>query len=212
MRSLDSLSFDTAGLALRGDEGNARVWTADAGDPVTLYYFTKPSPMSAAARNLDHWRARAREGVVQRRGAIIEVEMRAVDGCAAIREIVKVPQAPFGMGYLGSLMLPFRDFGYMITIAAPERGITGQRDTAIIGELMQKGEVRFEDGSEQPIGWMTDPYDPAVATPPGRNRSDDAAYDERFPDHPLSRVRRWLLRVESTLRIADEVKSETADW
>lgn len=212
MRSLDSFGFDPAGLALQGDQGNARSWLTSDGDPVTLYHFTRPSPMSAAAANLDAWRARARESVSERGGALVELEPREFGGCAAIREIVKVPQDPFGMGYLGSLMLPFRDFGFMLSIAAPERGVTGQRDTLILNELIQQGEVRFEDGTEQPIGWMADPYDPAIKTPPGRNRSDDIAYDARFPNHPLSRVRRLLRRVAITSWLTDVAASETTDW
>jgi hypothetical protein len=211
MPSLDSFGFDPAGLAPQGDDGNARSWLTSDGDPVTLYYFAKPSPMSASPANLDAWRARVRSSVGESGGALVEIEPLDFGGCTAIREIVKVPQTPFGMGYLGSLVLPFRDFGFMFTIAAPERGVTGQRDTLVLGELIQQGEVRFEDGAEQPIGWMADPYDPTVKTPPGRNRSDDAAYDARFPNHPLSRVRHLLRRVVITSWLTD-VAGETTEW
>ena len=162
--------------------------------------------MNASASTLDQWRARCRDSATQSRGAIIEVELRTLDGCAAIHDIMKVPQIPFGMGYLGCISLPFREFGFMITVACKERGTTGARDTSIFAELLQKDEVRFEDGKDQPIGWMQDPYDPAVKTPPGRNRSDDELYDARFPDHPLSQVRGLLRRIETTLRLSDEVK------
>ena len=40
------------------------------------------------------------------------------------------------------------------------------RDTAVSTMLMQKGEVRFADGADQPTGWMADPYDPSITAPP----------------------------------------------
>ena len=206
MRSLDSVTFDANGLVLQGDEGNRRVWHTADGNPVTLYHFTKPSPMAAVPQNLDQWRARSRSSARESNGALIEVELRNLDGCAAVHDISKTPQIPFGMGYLGCIMLPFRDFGFMVTVACRETGLTGQRDTTIFAELMQTGEVKFEEGSQQPLGWMADPYDPSIATPPGRNRSDEEKYDARFPDHPLSQVRRWLRQIENSLRLSDEVK------
>jgi hypothetical protein len=208
MRSLDSVTFDANGLVPQGDDGNRRLWLTGDGNPVTLYYFSKPSPMSASPQNLDRWRAEMRESSIRRKGAIIEVELRTLDGCAAIHDIAKVPQTPFGMGYLGCVTLPFRDFGYMVAVACRERGITGMRDTAIFAELIRKGEVKLGDGSDHPVGWMQDPYDPSVATPPGRNRSDDERYDARFPDHPLSRVRQLLRQIESMLSLSDEAKGE----
>jgi len=211
MPSLDSITFDTAGLVLQGDEGNTRVWQTADGDPVTLYYFNNPSPLRAAPGDLDRWRAQSRASVGPRGGAMIEVGLVTLDGVGALREIVKVPQNPTGMGYLGSLMMPFRDFGCMIAVACRERGTTGMRDTMIFATLMQKGEISLPSGAGQPAGWMADPYDPAIATPPGRNRADDPQYDAIFPDHPLSRLRRMLGQIAGTVRIADEVKREAAD-
>jgi len=40
------------------------------------------------------------------------------------------------------------------------------------------------------------------------NLSEDKQYDARFPDHPLSRLRKLLDHLESTLRVTDELKSK----
>jgi hypothetical protein len=208
MRSLDSISFDTQGLTPQGDDGNQRNWLTPEGDRVTLYHFVKPSPKGATPKHLEYWREKARESCARGGGALIEAELTTVDGRAMIRDITKVPQLPSGMGYLGCLSMPFRDFGYLIAVACRERGITGMRDTAIFAELMQKGEVRLEEGAELAEGWMQDPYDPSRKVPPGRNRSEDEIYDDRFPDHPLSQLRRLVRQIETTLRLSDEVRSE----
>src|ERR1700682_942541 len=101
MRGLDAAIFDSTNLALQGDQGNARVWKTPAGDMVTLYDLPKPPDYRAIPADLDRIRAKAREEAAQYRGAIIEVELCVLDGVAAVREIMKVPQAPTGMGYLG---------------------------------------------------------------------------------------------------------------
>ncbi len=53
--------------------------------------------------------------------------------------------------------------------------------------------------------WGADLYDPNLRTEPLRNISEDETYDARFPDHPLSRVRR-LIR-HTTLIVVPEVKA-----
>jgi hypothetical protein len=206
MRGLDAAIFDSTDLVLQSDEADSRVWRTSAGDMVTLCVLPASPNYRAIPADLDRIRAKTREQATQYRGAIIEAELCTVDGVGAVRDIIKVPQAPTGMGYLGSLALPLRDCAYIVMVACPERGITGTRDTAILAKLMQSGDVKFEPGKEQPIGWMQDPYDPSIKGPPARNRSEDEAFDVLFPEHPLSRARALLRRIERTLRLSDEVK------
>jgi hypothetical protein len=204
MRGLDAITFDTTGLTLRGDDRNSRIWMTDAGDLVTVYDLRKPPGFRAVADDLDSIRAASRRQAAAYGAAIVEVELCSVGGVAAVREILKVPQTPVGMGYLGSFMLPFAESGYLLSVACQERGLTGSRDTAVFARLIRSGEVKFEDGDTQPTNWMRDPYDPSITGPPARNRADDEAYDSLFPDHPLSRVRGLLRQIDNSLRIAHE--------
>ena len=70
--------------------------------------------------------------------------------------------------------------------------MTGLREAVVTSELMGSGELNLE-GYER--SWAQDPYDPSYR---GADRSvlrfmsDDPVYDERFPQHPLSKVRRVL--------------------
>lgn len=52
---------------------------------------------------------------------------------------------------------------------------------------------------------MQDPYDSSIKAPLMRNRSEISEYDKQFPDHPLSRVRHLLERIQKTMEIAPEV-------
>jgi len=204
MRGLDTITFDATGLTSQGDQQNKRVWTTAPGDMVTLYDLPKPAEYRAVAGNLEAIRAKSRQEATQYGGAIVEVDLCEIGGLAAVREILKIPQKPTGMAYLGSLMLPFPDSAYLLTVACPERGITGMRDMSIFAKLMQSGEVKLEEGAAQPTNWMQDPYDPSIQGPPARNRADDEAYDTLFPDHPLSRVRKLMRQLGGSLRIAGE--------
>jgi hypothetical protein len=206
MRGLDAITFDATNLALQGDHDNKRIWMSAAGDMVTLYDLPKPADFRAIAAEIEIIRTKSRNQAAQYGGAIVEVELCEIGGLAAVREILKIPQKPTGMGYMGSFMLPCADSAYLLTVACPERGITGVRDMAVFAQLMQSGEVKFEEGAAQPANWMRDPYDPAIAGPPARNRADDEAYDVQFPEHPLSRVRNLLGQIGISLRISDVAK------
>ena len=204
MRGLGSIAFDATGLTLRADQQNARVWLTASGDTVTLNALSKPLDFQAIPAELDSIRARSRAQIARYRGAIVEVELCTIGGLAAIREILKIPQLPTGMGYLGSFTLPFPDHAYLLSIACKERGVTGMRDTAIFAGLMQGGEVSFEDGKDQPENWMQDPYDPSIIGPPARNRADDESYDSLFPEHPLSQVRHLLQQIGGSFQLASD--------
>jgi hypothetical protein len=204
MRGLNCITFDTTDLTLQPDEKNTRVWLTAVGDMVTLNALSRPLDFSANPAELESIRARSRAQIARYRGAIVEVELCTIGGLAAVREILKIPQTPTGMGYLGSFTLPWRDGAYLLSVACQERGVTGMRDTAILARLMQSGEVSFERGKDQPENWMQDPYDPSIVGPPARNRADDESYDSLFPEHPLSQVRHLLRQIGGSFQLASD--------
>jgi hypothetical protein len=78
------------------------------------------------------------------------------------------------------------------TVVAGEHGMTGVREAVITAELMNAGALTIASYQQS---WAQDPYDPAytgVDRSVLRFMSDDRKYDERFPAHPLSKVRRVL--------------------
>ena len=58
-------------------------------------------------------------------------------------------------------------------------------------------------------GWMKDPYDENIDLPYMMNLSEKEEYDKMFPEHPLSRLRKYLLDVEKTISIDKKLKDET---
>jgi len=208
MRSLHSVTFDASGLTLQGDQDGVRVWHTPAGDGIGLYYFPVPPDIGADLQSVSAVRAFYREMAMQFGAAIIELDLIQVNGSLVIRQIIKVPQQPHGMLYLGTLTLPFRDFSYVIKIQCMEDGTTGVREAVVLDEKLAAGEVKLDEKNGTISGWMQDPYDSSIRDVFARNKSEAMEYDQRFPEHPLSRLRRAMRRVQQTLRISEEVQRE----
>ncbi|WP_308292453.1 hypothetical protein [Streptantibioticus ferralitis] len=73
-------------------------------------------------------------------------------------------------------------------VQSVELGTTGMREAAVGLEL----------GPEQLF--LPHPFAPELRGPLPFNRADDPCYDARFPQHPLSRARRLLGRLATTVR------------
>lgn len=211
MRSLDSLAFDASDYTLAPDPAQPevaepRVWHTPFGDGLGLFYFALPPDLEADLSSLPAVRAASRASSIRAGVGVISIDTCSVAGCGALRKIVKIPQRPSGMTYVGSLTLPFRDFSYVLKVQCEEYGVTGVRDTTIGQELMLAGQITPDAAAGVLVGWAADPYDPSLRDGVLRNRSESEEYDARFPEHPLSRCRAVLQHLERTLRVADEVR------
>ena len=94
--------------------------------------------------------------------------------------------------YIGSLTIPFRDFSFVIKIQCQEQGVTGMREALLVAEALRNGTGRIEDGRFVPVGWSV----------------DDEQFDDKVPQHPLSRARRELRHIASTVQIEPRVKGD----
>lgn len=207
MPSLNSVTLDVSGLRFHEQSDGERVWATPAGDRVGLYYFPLKPDIDADLKSVDAIRQVLRSRVAAAGSAIIEVEITTVDGCVALRQIIKVPQEPHGMVYVGSLILPFRDFSLMVKVQCHEWGTTGIREAVVLDEARADGRV----GSDtDPLhGWARDPYDPALKN--GHyNLSEAPEYDSRFPTHPLTQLRSVLAHLQQTMHVTSEVRQSPA--
>ena len=71
--------------------------------------------------------------------------------------------------------------------------IAGARDAMVYAMLANRAEVRLCEGGIE--GWTADPYDPFFTFGVLMNRSEQAQYDNLFPRHPLSELRRFVREV-----------------
>lgn len=129
------------------------------------------------------------------------IEVRVGSGSAATVSLIYKQLKMPAYIFTGMLMFPSHDVSTVWTVVSAERGTTGVREATVTAELMNSGKLTIDDFKRS---WAQDPYDASYC---GVDRSvlrfvsDDESYDERFPDHPLSKVRRIVGILPSSLDI-----------
>jgi hypothetical protein len=206
---LEHVSFTVDGWTELWHDPTDRGWNNAGGDGLGLYFFNLPPDIPVALNDLDGLRQSYRHQFADSGGGLIELIVLNIDTLPAIKLIAKVPQASNGMMYLGSITLPRRDFSYVIKFQCPERGPTGLREAIVMDQALAHQRVTIDEAG-QLKGWAADPYDPSFSGGVLRNRAEAEEYDKEFPDHPLSRVRRYLNAVVPTIRLSERTKRAPA--
>jgi hypothetical protein len=144
---------------------------------------------------LQHWCRSLAEGAS---AGLIEV--RVADGALGptVAFIYKRLQFP-AYTYTGMLLVPGPE--HLWTVVSGERGMTGTREAVVTARLMAAGTLTIDDYRRS---WAQDPYEAGysgVDRSVLRFMSDDACYDEEFPDHPLSWIRTILAELPAAVRL-----------
>ncbi|HSM18640.1 MAG TPA: hypothetical protein VK845_16755 [Gemmatimonadales bacterium] len=135
---------------------------------MSLHYFPVPPDITADTSDLGKMWEFARSRRASTRAVQISLETIDIQGCRLVRQIVKVPQEPSGMTYIGSVTAPFRDFSFVLKIEAKEEGMTGIRDNVVFGEMLRAGRVDIDPEAKVIRGWTQDPlgwYQAGLGTP-----------------------------------------------
>ncbi|MDY7227920.1 hypothetical protein [Hyalangium rubrum] len=203
MPSLDDLRLDLTGWTPKQHSESEAYWFNASGDLLSLHFFSEPPDIPVPLEDLSGLRATYRKSMHEVGGGIVEVDTVPLAGLRAIRTVFKFPQQPKGMTYLATLTLPFAECSYVLKVQCPEQGTTGVRDSSVFAEAMAQVQLSTQEEVQRWMQeqWAQDPYEPSDRGPVRRNRSDDARYDERFPEHPLSRARRALAHLERTVKV-----------
>lgn len=185
-------------VTLAGDQARferivdgVRVWRFPDGDALGVYFIPKVPDLPQAG-SPEAFVARYTELVSSASSRLVECEFVDLRGFRALRAIVKVPQAPTGMTYVGSVTIPFSMCSYVLVVQCEERGTTGIREAMLVREA-------FRDGAT-----------PEEAEEVVAHSADAAAHDARFPDHPVTRARKHLAFVVSAIRMDDRLRSVEA--
>lgn len=134
---------------------------------------------------------RCRRLAERSQGGLIEVQVHHESYGRTVTLIYKWLDRPAYI-FTGMLVMLNQGASQLWTVVAGERGTTGVREATITSELLNSGQLSIDEYQRT---WAQDPYDPeyrAADRSVLRFVSDDARYDDRFPQHPLSKVRRVL--------------------
>ena len=99
------------------------------------------------------------------------------------------------MTYVGSLTIPFRDFSFVLKVQCEEGSPTGFREAVLLDRRFEAGEApSVSEGRLHIQNW----------------NPDDEGFDAKFPDHPVSRTRRVLDRMERSVQVDPDVRKRPA--
>jgi hypothetical protein len=176
--SLDHVRFQDAQATLFGDQNGVRVWRSPDSDGIGLLIVQTAPDLPRDAATDEAFIAAYRTLFVNPKAPLIEVGLDRIGTQRVVRSIVAVPQPSGGAMFIGSLTIPFADFGYVLKVQCEEHGLKGVREKAILDRQVAAGLAQHGENG------ITGEFEPYLAS-----------YDAEFPNHPLTRARHWLQRL-----------------
>lgn len=189
---------------LQNETESVAVFLNDSGDQLSLNYFSSIPDIGANIEDENAIRCFYRTTAEANSVALVEADVVKLDGLRAVRTVLKVRLVPRGFAFLGSFTIPFAQCSFVLKFQSLERGTTGAREAAVM--VIEGARFSVDEESGKILGWAQDPYDPSYQGSFMRNFADDSRFDKAFPEHPLSKVRRYLEELSYTVCISDSVK------
>lgn len=195
---LQSVSLTLPGWSEDASSIDFRVWHDSAGDVLSLSIFDtfRHLPEVSDEIAIQHW---SRSFAEAQGAGLIEASVTS----GSIGLIYKRLQRPTYV-FTGMVLMPRQEACLVWTIVATERGTTGLREAVITCELMSAGKLTIQDYERS---FAQDPYDVSYRGVERSNLrfiSDDRCYDEQFPEHPLSKVRRILATLPASVHLRSD--------
>ena len=173
-----------------GNVNGVRIYRFRDGDAVGIYFFPLV-PDLPQTRSQDEFAAMYAEMVSAAGARIVESELVNLAGIRALRTIIKSPQSPSGMTYVGSVTIPLANCSYVLKVQCAERGTTGLREAFLLDKKLREGGT--VEAALDEIGRI----------------ADSPEHDALFPDHPLTRARKHLEFIASALHVDPRLLSVT---
>ncbi|HTS32162.1 MAG TPA: hypothetical protein VMH81_40105 [Bryobacteraceae bacterium] len=201
------VQIDAAGWIANEPPQSPPVWQSVTSDEMTLAV-TPLTPEFPQLGDLAAVRRYFQQQVRARQGALISCDVVTPAGTPMVRMVAKYRAGRgYAMSYSASLTASQANFVVEVLIRGSEDNFTGVREALVTSELLRKAgpsEKRQLSQKIIPKEWKFERYDPGTRGDLSYLLSDDEAYDPRFPDHPLSRVRRWLSRQERAFQVTPQ--------
>jgi hypothetical protein len=204
-KEINRISFDVTDWKIREKTSEIKIWDKDCGEILSLNFFDKKPDIPVSLTQIDELRSFYRNLILEAGGGIIKIETIKIKGIDAVECIFKIPMQPSGVTYVGSFTFPFRDKSYVLKFQCAEQGITGQRD-AIIFAVDSNFDFDNDNENIDPFkDWAKDPYDETFTEGLLMNLSESEKYDEKFPNHPLTRLRKHIKQVKQTINFGEKL-------
>src|SRR5947209_6767947 len=163
-------------------------------------------PAFPALDDLEAVRRYMRQRINGMGGAVISCDVIEVVGQRAIRSIWKHrSNRGKALSFSARITLPHERSLIEVTITGTEPPLTGVREVLIFQGLMASAtpaQAAILSAGGIPREWRFERYEPDTRPGFAYLVSDAEEYDERVPQHPLSRVRRLLRRQEKHFSVS----------
>lgn len=196
-----AIDLDTAGWYLRHAAERRLLWGNTLGDTIQL----DVDPEPGRPWPIERMRDLLRDEAARANGALLSVESASLQGVPMLRALLKYGKPEGTARFVALLVVHGRRCCASIRIECGVASPIGAREAAVRARLIAAGELPAPAPGGSPAGWAEDPYAPGHRAPVLRDRSDDERHDADFPDHALSRLRRYVAHVEATARLSPAV-------
>lgn len=179
--------FDTSGFQQSGED----MWDSPlTGDRVIRQYTPGVPTIPAPLEDLPALRRDLAEASAEG-GCLVEAHVISFAGLPALLRFEKLRHwnRPGGLVYTASVIVPRATGAATVLVLCAENGPTGFRDAMVAARV---GIDRMNPPH---------PYAPHVRGALPYSVADDPQWDAQFPDHPLTRARRWFAELSRTARI-----------
>jgi len=206
-RLVERIRFNSDGLRFVGRQGGKWYWQ-DAGGLRLVLGSCRGSlgPVESDPDVVSYCR-----GLIDFSSSLVEarpLESTTVRGLVCI---MKGDTRP-GYVYAGRLHVLLEHQTVIFFLVAGEQGVTGRREAAVTTEALRAGVIELDAAAGKVKRWFKDGYDPKYDARTIRSIADDGSYDARFPDHPLSRIRKRLRQIESSFSILSASAAAIDPW
>ncbi len=201
--TIDSFRWDNAGWQPQTAK-NGYVWVNEMGDVATQMFGEGSAGLPMRWRDSNVMRDHARTNPL-RGMSIVSTDIVEASGVAYVQFLQKeyMPEPSRGHIYAGVVIIPFNTFFTKFFFICPERGTTGVREAT----LLATGQIQMPKQDHIPhinsMQEMEEMYRKARESPPKLFGAEDEKFDSMFPDHPVTRARRYLRNLRETLSVDD---------
>ena len=160
------------------------------GDQVSLTYIGMVPDIPAPFDDLPLLRRKLAEETAET-GSVIEAHVVRLGGVPALFQLIKlpIPGQDTGLAFIAAFTVPRANCSAVLRIQCAEGQMTGVRESTVAAQ------VGFDNC------FPPHPYAPDVRGQLPYSVADEAAWDQQFPDHPLTRARAWAHHMLATAQV-----------
>lgn len=205
--TIEDVDVKLDGWHLSGQNESILQYDHENGDVFSINFFDKKPDIGASLGNVAGIRDFYREMLIPNNMGLLECDVRNIDGTPSVYMLAKQLMKPRGFVFLASHTIPRRDCSFVLKYQAVESGMTGIRESAVMAMLPTP---EIDEHTSKIIGWCTDPYDESLEYAVMCNKADSREYDNQFPDHPLSRTRKFMDELPNVVSVSERFRKAPA--